>query len=300
MFCKKVVLRNFAKFTGNHLYQGFFFNKVAGKTIFSFSKCSEKMVFPKKSHWNMIFLVLSGKMIFLFPENIILFFRRKMKDDQKKYGNMIFSSNVLKRWSFQKILHWILYGKMILFLPENMISFHWTKNERWSFSRNTWKCDFFCIYVQMLQIWYYPSAKKIQRRSSHEKIHLKVIDILDWHSRKNSNDSLYFYGDLHRRFYISLSSEKKQKQKNKTKKTQETWLLQFIWLEVFYNEESSILCTIQPQGTVFRRMLEGATKSYFTHYSCVVMVFFNTALCRSPFSTVSSSSSFCTFFESRH
>ena len=35
----------------------------------------------------MIFLVLSGKMIFLFPENMILFFRRKMKDDlsQKKY-----------------------------------------------------------------------------------------------------------------------------------------------------------------------------------------------------------------------
>ena len=35
----------------------------------------------------MIFLVvLFGKMIFLFPENMILFFRRKMKDDlsQKK------------------------------------------------------------------------------------------------------------------------------------------------------------------------------------------------------------------------
>ena len=29
------------------------------------------------------------------------------------------------------------------------------------------------------------------------------------------------------------------------------------------------------------------TKSYFTHYSCVVIVFFNTALCRSSFSTVS-------------
>ena len=54
----------------------------------SFLKCSEKMVFPKKLHWNMIFLVvLFGKMIFLFPENMILFFRRKMKDDlsQKKY-----------------------------------------------------------------------------------------------------------------------------------------------------------------------------------------------------------------------
>ena len=53
----------------------------ARKTIFSFSKCFEKMVFPKKSHWNMIFLVLSRKMILLFPENMILFFRHKRKDD---------------------------------------------------------------------------------------------------------------------------------------------------------------------------------------------------------------------------
>ena len=35
----------------------------------------------------MIFLVLSGKMIFLFLEDMILFFGRKMKDNisQKKY-----------------------------------------------------------------------------------------------------------------------------------------------------------------------------------------------------------------------
>ena len=58
----------------------------AQKTIFSFFKWSEKMVFPKKSHWNMIFLVSSGKMIFLFPKNMIFFFRRKMKDEfLKKY-----------------------------------------------------------------------------------------------------------------------------------------------------------------------------------------------------------------------
>ena len=30
----------------------------ARKTKFSFSKCSEKMVFPKQLHWNMIFLIL--------------------------------------------------------------------------------------------------------------------------------------------------------------------------------------------------------------------------------------------------
>ena len=71
----------------------------------------------------MIFLVLSGKMAFLFPENMILFFRQKMKTNlsQKKiHRNMIFSSNVLKRWSFQKKSHWnmiflVLSGKMIVF-----------------------------------------------------------------------------------------------------------------------------------------------------------------------------------------
>ena len=56
----------------------FFVNVVintARKSIFSFSKCSEKMVFPKKSHWNMIFLLSSGKMAFLFPENMTFFLR---------------------------------------------------------------------------------------------------------------------------------------------------------------------------------------------------------------------------------
>ena len=53
----------------------------------------------------MIFLVLSGKMIFLFPENMILHVGRKMKDDlsEKIHGNMIFSSDSLKIWSFQRV-----------------------------------------------------------------------------------------------------------------------------------------------------------------------------------------------------
>ena len=66
------------------------------KTIFSFSKCSEKIIFPKKLHRSMIFHVLPGKMVF-FPEHIILFFRRKMKDiSQKIHGNMIFSVYLVK------------------------------------------------------------------------------------------------------------------------------------------------------------------------------------------------------------
>ena len=41
MFYKKGVLRNFAKFTGKHLCQGLFFNKVAG-----LRPDSDTVVFP--------------------------------------------------------------------------------------------------------------------------------------------------------------------------------------------------------------------------------------------------------------
>ena len=33
VFCKKVLLRNFVKFTGKHLCQSLFFNKVAGPSL---------------------------------------------------------------------------------------------------------------------------------------------------------------------------------------------------------------------------------------------------------------------------
>ena len=94
-----------------------------------FFKCSEKMVFLKNSYWNITFLaVLSGKIIFLFLENMILFFRRKSngssfskkKKKKKIHGNIIFPSNAPKGSSFQKKLHWnmiflVLSGKMIFF-----------------------------------------------------------------------------------------------------------------------------------------------------------------------------------------
>ena len=33
--------------------------------------------------------------------------------------------------------------------------------------------------------------------------------------------------------------------------------------------------------------VKGATKLYFTHYSCVIIILFNTDLCRSTFSVIS-------------
>ena len=40
----------------------------AWKTILSFSGRPEKIVFPKNLGWNVIFLVLSEKMLFLFQK----------------------------------------------------------------------------------------------------------------------------------------------------------------------------------------------------------------------------------------
>ena len=49
----------------------------------------------KTMHGSIIFLVLSGKAIFLFPENMILFFRLKMKDH-------ISQKNTCKYYSFKE------------------------------------------------------------------------------------------------------------------------------------------------------------------------------------------------------
>ena len=71
------------------------------------------MIFP---------VVLSGKMIFFSPKNKILFFRLKKKDylSQKILGNITFSLNTPKRWSFQIKSRWnmifhVLFGKMVFF-----------------------------------------------------------------------------------------------------------------------------------------------------------------------------------------
>ena len=108
----------------------------------------------KKLHWNMIFLVSSGKRIFLFPENMILLFRRKMKDhlSQKnmwKYDIFFkYSENIVSpKKSHWNIIFLLSSGKMaFLFFRENMIFFLRTENERWSFSKNTCKYYVFCMF----------------------------------------------------------------------------------------------------------------------------------------------------------
>ena len=152
----------------------------ARKTIFSFSKWFEKMVFRKKSHWNMIFLVLSGKTIFLFPESMILFFRQKRKDDLSQ-------KNTWKNDIFLKCCEKMVFPKNSRL---NMIFFVISGNTVFLFSR---KHDIFSlggkwkkiIFIKKrVEIWYFlyicvgvtgvtlPSWEKKQR--CPEKIHLRV------------------------------------------------------------------------------------------------------------------------------
>ena len=75
----------------------------ARKTIFSFCKCSAKIFF-KKSHWNMILLVLSGNMVFFFPKIWSYSLDGKWK--------MIFLKKYLEIWYFL----YIWYRRYFFFL----------------------------------------------------------------------------------------------------------------------------------------------------------------------------------------
>ena len=100
MTCKLIIILNFHVITIWTLAVD-----TARKIIFSFSRRPEKMVFPKKLRWNLIFLALSGKTIFFFFRKYDLTPGRKMKDDlsQKNTRSEKKNSNLLKRWSFQKV-----------------------------------------------------------------------------------------------------------------------------------------------------------------------------------------------------
>ena len=179
---------------------------------------------------------------------------------------MIFYSNVLKRWSFQKdrtgIWSFLLYLERWHFFPENMNFLLWTEKERWfsqevhgnmKFSLHThrrYKHETVCLRQKKYQRWCYPT-----------KIRSTVIDILDWHCRKCFNNSLYFHGDLW----------SKKTPRNLIYRI-ELWLsFQIIRLEIFYNEESLILCFIQLSEVVFRGLLERQSRKLFVDKEMVII-----------------------------
>ena len=146
------------------------FSFTARKTIFYFSRHPEKMVFPKTSRWNMIFLVLSGKMIFLFPKNIILHLRQKMKDDlsqkntQKYYiffkpsEKMVFR----KRAALGHDLSCIIW-KDGIFFPKTWCFFSFGRKGEMTFLNKYMEIWYFlCTRTGVTNVTPRPSVKKIK------------------------------------------------------------------------------------------------------------------------------------------
>ena len=72
------------------------------------------------------------------------------------------------------------------------------------------------IFFEYIYKCYKDDITLLQKKKKKKKMFFSRKNTLttDWHSRshsrKSSNDFLYFYGDPHRRFHMLLSSEKNQ------------------------------------------------------------------------------------------
>ena len=128
------------------------------------------------------------------------FLQMSRKDDLsiKNLTGIWSFSYYLERWGFfQKIWYFFFVRKMKDDLSQeirgNMI-----------FSVYMYKCYKYDITLLEKKLKMIFSRKSTLKGDWHSRSH----------SRKSSNDSLYFYGDLHRRFHILLSSEKKPRKLN--------------------------------------------------------------------------------------
>ena len=127
------------------------------------------------------------------------------------YGNMILSSNILKRWSFQRGLRWdmiflVLSGKMVFFFPKIWYFFLGQKERDDLFQE---------IHGNMIHsvdtygCYKHGATPFCQKKK--KKIKDKLIEVLDWHPRKSSTNSLYFHGDLYRSFTYCSPAKKNSK-----------------------------------------------------------------------------------------
>ena len=178
------------------------FPTLHGKPYFLFPDVLKRWSFQKNCAGIWSFLYYGERWYFFFP--------KIWSYPQAENERWSFSRKYTKIWYFLQMfwkngLRWgtfflVLPGKVV-FLPRKHGIFSLDgKWERWPLSRHTRKHDIFNLICST------PPAEKNQRWSYPAKMHLKVIDTLDWHARKSSSNSLYLRGDLYRRFHILLSN----------------------------------------------------------------------------------------------
>ena len=143
----------------------------------------------KKSRWNINFLVLLGKIMLLFLKNMILTLggKWKMIFFKKIQENMIFSSDLLKRRSFQKgphldMIFLVLSGKMVFFSRKHDI-FSLARKPTMTFPKKYMDVWYFlCTRVGVTNLVSRPPAKKKSRMALSPKNTPKG----DWCSRLTS------------------------------------------------------------------------------------------------------------------
>ena len=149
----------------------------ARKAIFPISRRPEKMAFPKKLRWNIIFFKLSGKLRF-FPKKYDLTPGWKMKDDLSKKNREIWYFLGMFWYYFQRGSRWdiiflVLSGKLVFFSWKHDIFFTQTEIREMTFLKKYTETWYF-----LFDIFHVPLLKKLKmilpRRNA-----LKG----DWHSR---------------------------------------------------------------------------------------------------------------------
>ena len=174
------------------------------------------MAFPKKSCWNLIFLVLSGRIIFLFPENMILppdgkwkmiFLKKKKYTEIWYLLQMFWKDGLFKKdragtWSFLYYLErWYFFSR-----KHGIFSLD-GKRGRGDLSHEIpWNMMFSLWYVPRL-----PAKKKLKTILSR-----KNAPKGDWHSRSTplkelQQPSVPSWRPLQTFSYIALQQKKTRK-----------------------------------------------------------------------------------------
>ena len=159
-----------------------------GKPCFLFPDILKRCSFQKNCAGIWSFLYYRERSCFFFLKiwSYTLDGKWKMIFLKKIHGNMIFSSNFLKRWSFQKgprrhMIFLVLSGKMVFFSQKHDI---FSLGRKWevAFLRKYMEIWHFCVHARALQTWHHaPLSKKSKMVLSR-----KNTPKGDWRSRLTS------------------------------------------------------------------------------------------------------------------
>ena len=232
--------KNVNKKPRQRLYDRMFIT-LHGKPYFLFPDVLERWSFPKNCARTWSFLHYWERWYFFLPKiwSYTLDGKWKVIFLKKMHGNMIFSSNFLKRWFFQKgprrhMIFLVSSGKMVFFFPENMIFFPWVESET-GHSQEIHGIMTLSVYTYGC---YKRGATPLLQKKSKMVWSRKNTAKGDWCSRLTSYKKLQQFSELSWRPLQAFSCIVIQRRKTgKLIYRIEIWiLLKFSRLEIFYKE----------------------------------------------------------------